>query len=90
MNRSGITVNSELVVAGAFAFVGTHGLPLDFLLHVLKTHGMVVDWLDFIQDARRDGWKDRTIRARILAAVADVFGPVYLKDFDDTFSKIIS
>lgn len=90
MKQSGVTVDGKIVVSDTFKFVGTHGLPLDVLLHVLKDKGLVIDWLDFIQDARRDGWKDRTIRARILAAVADVFGPAYKNEFDKQFSKIIS
>lgn len=90
MKSTGMTVDDKIVVSDTFKFVGTHGLPLDVLLHVLKDKGLVIDWLDFIQDARRDGWKDRTIRARILAAVADVFGPSYRNEFDKQLSKIIS
>jgi alanyl-tRNA synthetase len=89
MNVSGITPEGRLVVSDAFKFVGTHGLPLDVLLHVLKQNDLVVDWIDFVDDARADGWKYRTIRARVIAAVADVYGPAYLKEFDKVFSLVI-
>jgi hypothetical protein len=66
---------------GAFRFIGTHGLPLELVLSFLKDHGQVIAWDDFVKDALKDCWKPRTIRARIAAAVGDVYGPEYVKEW---------
>lgn len=49
----------------------------------------MTDWLDFIVKARADGWKDRTIIARVEAAVGDVFGARYRTEFMAILTKVL-
>lgn len=58
-----------------FKYVGTHGLPLEVVLETLKKNNMVIDWMNYATDALREGHNPRTIKARILEAVGDVYGP---------------
>lgn len=69
------------VVSGLFTLVGTHGLPLEVILQYLKDNEMVIDWIDYITYAMKDGAKFKTVKARIIAAIGDVFGPKYLENF---------
>lgn len=64
MNQSGITIDGKPVLSGVFDLVGTVGLPLDIVICELIDRGAVIDMMDFIRDARRDGWKNRTIISR--------------------------
>jgi len=75
MEQSGITTEGQPVIAGVFPLVGTHGVPLEFVLSEFKRCGQDVDWPDYVRGAIKDGHKPRTIKARILSAVGDVFGP---------------
>jgi hypothetical protein len=77
IEQSGITTDDKPVFAGMFRHVGTHGTPLEVVLDFCRAHGMVVDWPAYIAGALKDGHKPRTISARILTAVGEVYGPAY-------------
>lgn len=75
MKQSGETTEGRPVYAEVFPLVGTHGIPLELILHQFKDNGIVMDWPDYVAGAMKDGHKPRTIKARILSAVGDVYGP---------------
>lgn len=70
------------VVSGVFAFVGTHGVPLEAILDRFKQNNIIIDWMAYIVDALKDGHNPNTIRSRILEAVGDVYGPLYKKEIN--------
>jgi len=46
-----------------YALKATHGFPLDFALDRIFSAGWVVDWVAFIEAARRDGrWDYQTLK----------------------------
>ena len=77
MNYNGQTEDYKAVMGDIFRLVGTHGLPLEIILMKFQEWNYVVDWVEYIKDAMKDGAKLRTIKGRILSAVADVYGPKY-------------
>ena len=89
MAKIGVTTEGLSVQANIFPLVGTHGVPLEYVLHHFKDNGMVMDWPDYIKGALKDGHKPRTIKARILAAVGDVYGPEYRKQVEIRLNKVI-
>lgn len=82
MRQSGITTEGLRVFKGVFALVGTHGIHLEVILHQFKDTGRVVDWIDYIKGALKDGHNPRTIRARVLSAVGDAYGTIYCKEIE--------
>lgn len=89
MHQSGITPEGRAVIAGIFSLVGTHGVPLEIVLYKLKNEGLVADWVDYIKSALADGHNLGTIKARISAAVGDVYGSSYKKQVEFRLEKII-
>lgn len=77
MKQSGITVDNIPTFKSMFKYVGTHGIPLEIVLMFMQKHNMVMDWMEYIKDALKDGHKPRTIRARIISAVGEIYGPIY-------------
>ena len=72
-----MTTDGREVCGGLFKYVGTHGLPLEMILQEIERAGAVMDWVNYITDALRDGHKIETIRARISEATADIYGPFH-------------
>lgn len=44
MRQSGVTTGGQPVIAGIFALIGTHGVPLELILAHFHEAGMVMDW----------------------------------------------
>ncbi|WP_337187575.1 hypothetical protein [Phenylobacterium sp.] len=80
LSHSAVTTDGRPVMAGTFALVGTHGLPLELILDFFARRNWVIDWIDYIRAALADGHKPATIKARILAAVGDVHGSAYARE----------
>lgn len=60
----------------------SHGIPLDIIVDRFNEHGLIVDWLDFWDDAMKQGWKpDRTL-SKLRAVVGDVYGPVWASEWE--------
>lgn len=55
------------------------------LLSTLDEKNLVVDWPDFIEDAFRHGWKEKTLRSRLREAIPDVYGPDFYKGWKVLF-----
>lgn len=77
MQQSGITTEGHPVISGAFALVGTHGVQLETILSGFRQKQWVMNWPDYIRAALSDGHNLRTVRARILAAAGEIYGPAY-------------
>lgn len=81
MKQIGITADARPVMTDVFVLVGTHGLPLEMVLELMKERDWLVAWPDYTRDAMKDGAKYRTVRARVMAAVAEVCGQDYFVPF---------
>lgn len=88
MKQSGVTPEGHKVISGVFSLVGTHGLPLELILEDFKEKNRVVDWIDYIRSALKDGGKISNIKARIIAAVGDVYGADYRQEIEKRLDKI--
>lgn len=80
---SGKTTCGKTVVAGCHVFVGTYGVPLEVVLHVFKEKNLVVDWVDFISNAVKEGAKLKGLKSKILSAIGDVYGGKYRSEFKE-------
>ena len=74
-------------MGGVFSFVGTHGIPLEFVLEYMKGKGWVVDWPLYVEESTRQGAKMRTVRSRVMSAVGEVYGPFYVRRFKDRWEE---
>ena len=82
MKLTGKTTDQKDVYGDVFLYVGTHGIPLEIVLGFIKNKQGVVDWLEYIQSSLNDGHKIRTIKAKILSAIGEVYGNSYKKEFE--------
>ena len=80
MDISGVTDENRLVISRVGPLCFSKGIPLELILEVFKKRNLVVDWVDYIDNALADGHNKSTIKSRILAAVGDVHGSVYAKE----------
>jgi hypothetical protein len=62
---SGKTVDGKLVIKGIYFVVSSIGLPLENVLEILQKENMVVDWLDYYDNALNHGSKSSRIMERI-------------------------
>ena len=69
---SGQTANGQATIAGVFKLFDTFGIPLDLIIEALNEHSYLVDWYQFVLDARKAGWKTKRIHSAIDACLADV------------------
>lgn len=77
---AGKTDEGKLVMSGVGVLCFTQGVPLELILHHFREHNLVVDWLDYIQTALKDGHKPQTIQSRMEAALGDVMGKAYTEE----------
>jgi len=71
---------------GAFIFLSTIGLPLSDILFYTKEKGLMIDWIDFAEDALKDGWKFNTIFNKLETALVDAYG----KEFKDRVLAVLT
>lgn len=66
------------MITGLFFPVSSlFGLPLEEVVYRLSKENMVVDWIDFYEDAIKNGWHpERTIN-KIVVSVEETFGKEY-------------
>lgn len=67
----GKTIDGKIVVSGAFKLFDTYGVPLDFTIDTLCNHNMIIDWMQFVSDAKSAGWKDKRIESIIEYGLID-------------------
>lgn len=85
----GRTTDGKKVATGAYRLTCTHGVPLEVILFFLSQQNAVLDWLDYTAGCLKDGHNRRTIRARILTAVGDVYGPAYRRAFAERLDLVL-
>ena len=74
----GKTEDERLVVSGIFELMSSIlGVPLEFLLEMLKKKDMLVSWTDFYDSSVKHQWKYSTTRERVSTSVFEVYGPEY-------------
>lgn len=56
------------------------GLPLEDCLEILKKNNLVVDWIDFIEDAIKYKWKMERTLIKIETSVEEVYGKEYCQE----------
>jgi len=78
---NGYTSDKKIVVGGVFSvYSSLTGLPLEDIINILYKNDMIIDWLDFYNQAMKEGWKpDRTI-IKIKGALEDSFGLIYSRE----------
>ena len=54
------------VVSGVFYLADTIGLPLDIIVEYLRENEVTPAWDFYVKEAREAGWKDKTIRNKLL------------------------
>lgn len=69
----GLTEDNRRMFPGAtlYALKATHGLPLAFSLSKILENGMAVDWVAFVEAARKDGRWDYQTYADVKHGLAD-------------------
>jgi len=67
----------------AFIMTDRHGLSLSDVLLECKLNNIRINWIKFVDDALKHGWKKRTILSRIEEACIEVF----CKDYSDIVIK---
>lgn len=77
LTSNGKTTDDKLVIGNVFSLIGSHGLPLEVVLNWANENNLIIDWVNYIEGALKDGAKIETVKARISSAVADVHGPKY-------------
>ena len=74
----GLTVDDKVMFRGdvLFEMKATHGFPLDFSLDkIINERGYAVDWVAFIETARRNKWWDFQTYEVICHAMEDAMLP---------------
>ena len=78
------------VIPGIFVMCDTHGLPLEDAVFEADKEGMAIDWVNYIDDARKHGWTEKTIRTKITGAVQEIHGQDYLVEFNKRLDRIVA
>lgn len=78
LHVSGKTIDGKFVIAGAQKLRGTYGIPIDLIIDFFKENNAVIDWVYFINRAKADGMKIRTLRAQLESIMDEEF----MKRFD--------
>ena len=78
MYVTGKNVDDQLIIGNIFENMSSRlGVPLEFMLEILKKNNMVVDWVKFYEDSKKMGWSYKTTRFRVDSSVGDIYGSVY-------------
>tara|TARA_R110000824_G_scaffold38621_1_gene117870 strand:+ start:455 stop:826 length:372 start_codon:yes stop_codon:yes gene_type:complete len=81
--KTGETTDGKDTIGGGFRFVDEKGIPLEILVSYLDDRGMMLDWLDFFADSKKQGWKPQRTFIRLQAAVGDVYGPKFREGWEE-------
>jgi len=76
-------------VTGLFELLNTHGIPIPISLEIMRTKGMIPDWIDFVERSRGSGWKDKTILSRLSEGVLEVYGQEWHDGWSGRMEKIL-
>lgn len=90
MEIAGKTTDGKLVVSGVGAFCFTHGIPLEIVLDDFRSRNLVVDWMEYLMTALKDGHNPKTIRSRIDSAVSDIHGHSYSLEIMTRVDRVLN
>ena len=78
MSVTGQTEDGKLVIGNIFENVTSRlGIPLEFVIEILNSHDMVIDWRQFYEDSMKSGWSYKTLRLRIDSSLGDTCSSHY-------------
>ncbi|AFN39281.1 hypothetical protein F485_gp039 [Aeromonas phage CC2] len=63
----------------------TNGIPLDILIEKFYNSGYIIDWVSFVNDAFKIGWKKETVIKKIKYA----FDDIEINDSDEILNRVI-
>jgi hypothetical protein len=91
ISATGKTVDGKDVMKGVYEFHDTHGMPLPFLLSVLKENNAIPDWIDVYQRATQNGMKHERILSKLKDPIEDSYGVSFaehvLNKLDEKFKE---
>ena len=77
----GKTDDGKLVVQGVFKITTSIlGLPLEYVLLILKENNMIVDWIDFYKESVQNKWKSKTLITKIEASIIEIYDKKYCNE----------
>ena len=71
-----------------FRVLVTYGVPLDNMISILHEHGYLIDWMDFIEQSIKEGWKLKSTLVKIEVSLIDTFGKDYSKEVINRIQQI--
>ncbi len=81
MKIAGKTTENKTVIKGVFPiFSSLTGLPLPDIIDTLYNNDIIIDWMDFYNQAMKEGWKPNRTLVKIKDSVEDVFGTEYANE----------
>jgi len=84
LTQTGVTTDGKPVIS-FFPIVESRGQPLEIVVSYLDSHGFMPDWLDFYDTAVEHGWKPDRVKLQLERVVGDVYGPDFLKVWQEKF-----
>lgn len=81
---SGLTIDGKKVLSGVYKVCSSEGIDLFYILLELKNHNMVLDIVDFINCAIKNGQNKHTLFEKIRSSYYDVYG----NDCEDLICKV--
>lgn len=87
MQQIGVTSENKKIMGGVFKFYDTYGLPLSIVFDVLISKNMIPSWIHFIMDAKKSGWKKRTVDSRVREAIIDTYGLIFWVSMEEKWCK---
>lgn len=48
-----------------------------------------MDWLSWMTDALKDGWKPKTIKSKMISAIEEVYGQKYCNGFENKLKEYL-
>lgn len=71
-----------------FRVLVTYGVPLDNMISILHEQGYLIDWVDFIEQSIKEGWKFKSTLVKIEVSLIDTFGKEYSKEVINRIQQI--
>jgi|SRR3972149_3676342 len=87
--KTGETEDKRDVYSGIFKFYDSLGFPLSMTYLILKNKNIQIDWFNFIENAKNNGWKKETTLSRIKDAINDCEDFKYWEKFEKKLIAVV-
>lgn len=77
LDHIGYTEDNRCVYSGIFYMFDTKGIPIDIVFFNMREQNLQPSFMEFVNESRKAGWKDKTIYNRLMGAILDVYGENY-------------